>query len=101
MQKYNADGYESEAWLELRLRKAVEKAGGQAFKWVSGHVGVPDRIVFLPKGKVYFLELKAEKGVVSAIQAKRIRQITTLGQDARVLRGLTEIDNFIENEVKK
>jgi len=49
-----------ESTIETRLRKAVERAGGRCLKWVSpGHTGVPDRIILMPGGRVYFAETKA------------------------------------------
>ena len=49
-----------EASVEARLRKMVERAGGKCLKFVSpGHTGVPDRIILMPGGRVYFAELKA------------------------------------------
>lgn len=49
-----------ESTIEARLRKAVERAGGRCLKWVCpGHTGVPDRIILMPGGRVYFAETKA------------------------------------------
>jgi hypothetical protein len=44
------------------VRRTIEH-GGVAYKWVSpGRAGVADRIVLLPGGKVWFVELKTAKG---------------------------------------
>lgn len=50
-----------ESDVEKRLRKKVnEELGGRAFKFVSpGFNGVPDRIVLVPMGRIYFVETKA------------------------------------------
>lgn len=49
-----------ESTIEARLRKGVERAGGRCLKFVSpGHTGVPDRIILMPGGRVYFAETKA------------------------------------------
>ena len=49
-----------ESVIESRLCKAVERAGGRCLKWVSpGTPGVPDRIILMPGGQIYFAELKA------------------------------------------
>ena len=49
-----------ESKIEDRLRKGVERAGGRCLKFVSpGHTGVPDRIILMPGGRVYFAETKA------------------------------------------
>ena len=49
-----------EASVEARLRKMIERAGGKCLKWTCpGHTGVPDRIILMPGGRIYFAELKA------------------------------------------
>ena len=49
-----------ESCVEARLRKMVERAGGMCLKWTSpGFTGVPDRIIIMPGGRVYFAETKA------------------------------------------
>ena len=47
-----------ESEVEKKLIDEVKKRGGLCEKWVSGTVGWPDRIVFLPDGKVGFVEVK-------------------------------------------
>lgn len=52
-----------ESEIEARLVRGVKALGGVAYKFVSpGNVGVPDRVVVLPGGRVIFVELKAEGG---------------------------------------
>ena len=49
--------------IERKLRLMVTKHGGMCLKWVCpGWSGVPDRIVLMPGGRVYFVELKRPKG---------------------------------------
>ena len=49
--------------IEQKLKKTVEKHGGQCLKWVCpGWSGVPDRIILLPGGHVVFVETKRPKG---------------------------------------
>ena len=46
--------------IERKLRLEVTKLGGQCLKWVCpGRSGVPDRIILMPGGRIYFAELKA------------------------------------------
>lgn len=46
--------------VEKYLIRQVKAIGGLCWKWISpGRRGVPDRIVMLPGGGVYFVELKA------------------------------------------
>lgn len=45
--------------VETYLRKCVKAAGGIALKLVSpGQTGVPDRLILMPGGRVYFAETK-------------------------------------------
>lgn len=94
-----------ESTVEARLRKGVERAGGRCLKFVSpGHTGVPDRIILMPGGRVYFAELKApgekERPRQEYVQRKLaelgIRTFATVdGIDrvAEVLKALTEDQN--------
>lgn len=53
---------ESEKLLEKKLRLHVDKLGGLALKWSSSHyIGLPDRIILLPGGRIMFVEVKTTK----------------------------------------
>ena len=65
--------------IERYLRRRVEAAGGECWKWVSpGRTGVPDRIVIFPGGVIAFAETKdcgkKERPVQRAVQ-NRLRQL--------------------------
>lgn len=48
--------------IEKFLNDNIKKLGGRSYKFVSpGNSGVPDRIIFLPGGRIYFVELKTKK----------------------------------------
>lgn len=65
---------------EAKLVKAVKSMGGFAPKFVSpGFDGVPDRLILLPKGKIAFIELKAEGKELRPLQVRRKRQLEKLG----------------------
>ena len=84
-----------ESEIESILVSEIRKAGGRSYKWVSpGNSGVPDRIVFLPGGKVIFVELKTDSGKVGAQQKIQINRIQSLGQDVRVVRGIRGLIDF-------
>lgn len=54
---------ELEKDIERKLRELVENLDGKCLKWTCpGWRGVPDRIVLMPRGRVYFVELKRPKG---------------------------------------
>jgi hypothetical protein len=66
--------------IEMKLKKAVKKAGGMALKFVSpGLDGVPDRLVLMPCAKMCFVELKATGKKMRLLQEKRKRQLEALG----------------------
>jgi hypothetical protein len=85
-----------ESSIERRLVQQVRLLGYEALKFVSpGTDGVPDRIV-VGHGQVIFVELKTEKGRLSAIQKVQIRRLRKLGQDVRVLYGMSEVAGFLD-----
>lgn len=70
---------ELEKDVERWLGQEVRKLGGLWFKFTSpGRTGVPDRILML-WGRVVFVEMKTEKGVLSAIQKATIMQMIDVG----------------------
>ena len=87
-----------ESNIEQRLRDRVRAIGGEAYKFESpGQAGVPDRIVVLPGGRVYFIETKRPKGgVVEKRQGIQHRKLRRLGADVRVISTHAAIDDFIE-----
>ena len=82
--------------IEVKLRKSVEAQGGICWKFVSpGTVGVPDRIILMPKGTIAFVEVKAPGEVPRKIQLKRHRQLRALGFQVYVLDDRNKIDEII------
>lgn len=87
--------------IEEFLGDGIKKFGGRFYKFVSpGNSGVPDRIIFLPEGKIYFVELKTKKGTPSKLQRLQIRRLKKLGQDVRILYGMEEVKDFLD-EIKR
>lgn len=57
--------------IEGKLVKAVKAGRGLCLKWVCpGWAGVPDRILLLPGGRVFFVETKRPKGGVLSARQK-------------------------------
>lgn len=53
----------TEKEVERKLVRMIAKHGGYCLKWVCpGWLGVPDRIILLPRGRVIFAELKRPHG---------------------------------------
>lgn len=67
--------------IERALVGMVKRHGGLALKWVCpGWAGVPDRIILLPGGKVFFVETKRPHGgEISRMQAWWAAKLQTLG----------------------
>jgi len=85
-----------ESVIEKRLREAIEKIGGKAFKFLSpGNIGVPDRIVLLAC-KIIFVELKKPGQELRAIQKYRKRQFEKLGFHVAVIDSIEKVEGFIE-----
>lgn len=83
--------------IETYLREEVKKLNGRAYKWESpGNAGVPDRVVFLPNGQVYFVELKAPGKKPTALQLAQHRKLTQLGQHVYVLDSKESVNEFIQ-----
>ena len=82
--------------IELYLKKQVELIGGKAYKFVSPSVrGVPDRIVIIPGGHVYFIELKAKGKELRPLQKVICNQLKKLGCDVRTMDSKEKVDKFI------
>lgn len=70
--------------------------GGVAIKLVpTFFTGLPDRLLLLPGGRAFFVELKKPKGgVVSPIQKRVHRMLATLGFPVHILSSKDEVDQF-------
>lgn len=84
-----------EAEIERQLVSYVKSIGGRAFKFVSpGNIGVPDRIVVLPGGVIWFVELKTSTGRLSPPQERQIAKLTELNANVFVLKGTDGLKAF-------
>lgn len=83
--------------IDQKLRQAIKEMGGRAYKFISpGNIGVPDRMVCLPGGRLIFVELKTESGRLTPVQQAQIGYLKNLGQDVRVLYGIEDVERFID-----
>lgn len=87
-----------EKTIERYLVKEVKRIGGKAYKFESpGNNGVPDRLVVLPEGRVYFVELKRPKGgKTAALQKLQQQSLKDLGANVMQLHTKELIDGFIK-----
>lgn len=88
-----------EAEIEKLLVCEVKKLGGRAYKWVSpGNDGVPDRIVIFPGKKPVFVELKTDRGKLTALQKVQLGRLEKLGQEVSVIYGIVGVSQFFKEQ---
>lgn len=82
--------------VERYLKSKIEDRGGLCLKWVSpGCTGVPDRIIILPGGIVFFVELKTTSGRLHKRQEIMIEEIRKRHAEVFVLDSIDAIDTFL------
>ena len=88
-----------EKTIEAYLRERVKAMGGKAYKFVSpGNTGVPDRLVCLPGGRIFFVELKAHGKKPTELQLKKQRELTALGASVYTVDSRVSADDTLEGE---
>ncbi|CAB4157089.1 VRR-NUC domain containing protein [uncultured Caudovirales phage] len=91
-----------EKHIEAHLVKRVREIGGVAYKFVSpAQRGVADRIVCLPGGQVWFVELKSEGGRLSPLQQVFAAEMRRMGQQYVCLWSKEQVNEWIEMEARK
>ena len=86
--------------MEKQLVIKTKEMGGLALKFTSpGFVGVPDRLVLLPKGKIAFVEVKKEGERPRALQVARHELFRKLGFKVYVLDSKKMIKEIL-NEIQ-
>lgn len=80
---------DSEKTIEKKLNDEVSKLDGWSLKLPCVYVsGLPDRLVLLPKGVVFFVEVKTTGKKPTAIQKLVHEKIRKLGFDVYVIDSL-------------
>lgn len=88
-----------EKTVEAYLVERVRALGGTAYKFTSpARASVPDRIVILPPGRIFFVELKRPGGKLTRGQEREHEHLRWLGADVRMLDSIGAINAFL-NEV--
>lgn len=78
--------YIRESIIEGNLVKEVKRRGGIAYKFVSpSHANVPDRLCFMPGGRVFLVECKAPGQKPRPAQAREIKRLRDLGVEVHEL----------------
>ena len=86
----------NEKQIEAKLREAIKAMGGIAYKFTSpGNIGVPDRVILLPGGRVWFVELKTDTGRMTANQERQAHRIRQTGGNVCTLYGIDQVNAFL------
>ena len=89
-----------EKHIEAYLVKKVKELGGMAYKFTSpAHRGVSDRIVCLPDGSTWFVELKTEGGRLSPLQKHFQSEMARMNQKYACLWSKQHVDEWIKDAV--
>jgi hypothetical protein len=90
----------TEKTLEYRLKREVEKRSGLCLKiWCVSFTGLPDRLVLMKGGRIWFVEMKSPTGKLSSRQIAIHRILAGLGFQVRVLSTVDQLLTFI-NEIQ-
>ena len=83
--------------IEAYLTRKVRDAGGKAYKFVSPtNRGVADRLVVLPGGRVWFVEVKQLGGRLTPLQRFFAEEVKGLGCNYAIVWSKEDVDAFIE-----
>lgn len=83
-----------EAKVEKFLAQCVEDRGGMCLK-LTGYKGIPDRLVLMPNGKTFFVELKARHGTLSKAQEHMFKLIKATGNYVCVLNSIEQVADMM------
>ena len=87
---------ESEKSVEKKLNSEIKRIGGLSIKLVATYfIGLPDRLCLLPKGRLFFVELKTTNKKPRKIQIAVHNKIISLGFDVYVIDSTEKIKSLI------
>ena len=87
-----------ESTIEKHLVAQVKALGGMAYKFTSpAHRGVADRVVCLPNGQTWFVELKAPGGRLSPLQKHFQSEMARMNQNYACLWSKEHVEEWIND----
>ena len=109
------------AWFEMQYKAAlihhspnggkrsmkINKYGkvycpeGSRFKKMGQKAGFPDLLIITPKGKVFFIEMKSEKGKLNENQIEIHKKLQSLKQTVHLCNSFDSFVNIINFELTK
>lgn len=84
-----------ESSVEAVLFSAAKDMGGVALKIMPTIAGMPDRVVLLPGGLHYFVELKRSDTEATKIQQHRHTELAKIGHPVVTLHGAEEVRDWV------
>lgn len=91
---------ELESQLESFFYNQVRRMGGMVEKITPVRWGLPDRLVLLPGGRIFLVELKTETGRVRAAQSVWHRKAAQRGTHVVVLRGRRQTEAWLRKQAE-
>lgn len=88
-----------EAGLEAFFRKRVRLVGGYTVKLAPTEKGMPDRLVVMPGGRMYLVELKTATGAVSPAQRVWHDRMAAKGVHVHVVTGKDGVVHWLRRIV--
>ena len=89
-----------ESTIESNFVKQVKAMGGMAIKLISPNfAGLPDRLVLLPHGRMFFVELKATGQKPRPLQIAVHRKLRKLGFDVYVIDSIEEVNKLLQSKI--
>jgi hypothetical protein len=87
----------NEKVFEKKLRERIKRLGGIAVKFSSPfYTGMPDRIIMVPGGSIWFVELKSPGRTLSPRQRIVATELFKLGHRVRVIDSSESLENFLK-----
>ena len=88
-----------ESTVEKYFKESVKRIGGVSYKFKSpSQRGVTDRIVCLPSGQTWFVELKRPvRGKLTMLQEYHAKELRRVNQKYSCLYSHAQVDDWIKN----
>jgi len=86
----------SEKLLEANLRKAVVGLKGECIKLLPSLIGLPDRIILMHGGRIWFVELKSTGKKPQPLQVWWKKRLEALGFPWRLIDDEESLSKFIQ-----
>jgi hypothetical protein len=84
-----------EASVESVLMSTVKAKKGRALKLQPYVAGIPDRLVLMPGGRAFLVELKRKGEHPTKVQRVMHDRLAEMGHPVKVLRGSDEVREWV------